>query len=149
MMHPEVLSVTIVWESVMPLLIILGFVMAGVAMVVLPIMHKKRLEKECTVTVSAIIIEYLSTHSENGRLYCPMYSFIYNGKEYKTTTNQYTNLDLKPVGSMVELKINPNDPEVFLDDSKHYTFLIVMGILFLAVSVPILLYILSKYKFVE
>lgn len=147
MMHPELINANIVWDSVIPLLLILAFVIAGLAMVVLPIKHKKELESRCTELVSATIVDYKSTRGENGRVYSPIYSFYFNNREYKASNEMYSNIGLKEVGTMVDLKVNPNNPYEFLDGAVHIKFIVILGILFLFVSVPVLIYILNTLQF--
>lgn len=45
MMHPEIFNVSINWEAVIPLLMILIFVITGLALIILPILHKIKLKR--------------------------------------------------------------------------------------------------------
>ena len=149
MLHPELLNVSIVWDSVIPLLFMLAFVIAGIVMIVFPIKHKKDLERKCSSIVPAIIVDYRSTRGEDGELYSPVYGFNFNNKEYRVSKEFYTNIGLKPIGTVIDLKINPENPEEFLDSSNGTITIEIMGIIFLLVSVPILVHILSTFTFVE
>ena len=149
MMNPDLLKVTIIWESVIPFLLICAFVIAGIVMVIFPIKHKKELERKCTLAVEATIVDYRSTRGEHGNLYAPVYSFNLNNKEYKVSTNVYSNIGLKEIGTIVDIKVNPENPEEFLYGANSMTMVVIMGALFLLVSVPVLIYILNTFTFIE
>lgn len=150
MMHPELLKVTIIWEAVIPVIFMLVFVGAGLAMVILPILNRRKLEKTCTAFVDATITEYLSYMDEDTTVYCPVYSFEYMNKKYKVDDNFYTNFNIRPEGTVVKLRINPLDPKEFFDSSsKSSNFVVLIGGLFLLVSVPILVVLLSSAQFVK
>ncbi len=149
MLHPELFDVSINWDAIIPLLAILVFVIAGLALIILPILHKRKSERICTKIVNATIIDYLHEKNDRTDVYCPVYTFKFNNKEYKVSSNFYTNFDLKPVGSIVELKINPNDPEEIWENATNLSFSIILGILFLVVSVPILLFMLMTFSLTQ
>lgn len=150
MMHPELVSFTIVWDSVIPLLLILAFIIAGLAMIIIPKKREQRLNKVCNVTVFATITSHDYTYSDKGtKLYAPIYSFEFNKQKYEISNNQYTNIGVKPVGTIVELKINPNNPKEFLDNSSFSKLIIVMGVIFLIISAPIFIYMLTTLQFIQ
>ena len=150
MMHPELLKVTIIWEAVIPVIFMLVFVGAGLAMVILPILNRRKLEKTCTAFVDATITEYLSYMDEDTTVYCPVYSFEYMNKKYKVDDNFYTNFNIRPEGTVVKLRINPLDPKEFFDpSSKSSNFVVLIGGLFLLVSVPVLVFLLASFQFVK
>lgn len=150
MINPRLLEVEIVWDSVILLLLILLFVIAGFFMIVFPIFKRKKLEKLCTLTVPAKIVRHEYQYSDNGnKLYCPIYEFEFNKNKYEVSNNIYSNIGLKPVGSIHNIKINPDDPYQFLCNASMYNFSIIMGILFLVVSIPIFLYVLYTYNFIK
>lgn len=150
-LNPNILKVEIIWESVVPVLLIIGFVLTGLGMTIIPIIRKKKLEKVCIVPVYATITRYDTTYSDDGnKLYCPIYSYEYGKKTYEVSDNVYTNVEIKPIGTIQEFKINPNKPDQYLD-SNSFTmkFLIILGILFLIVSIPILIFLLTTFDFIK
>ena len=150
MMHPELLRVSIIWEAVLPIIFMLVFIGAGLAMVFLPILNRRELEKKCTVLVDATISEYLSHRYEDVTVYCPVYSFEYMNKKYKVDDNFYSNFNIRPEGTVVKLRINPLDPKEFFDaSSKNSNFIVLLGGLFLVVSVPVLMFILMTFQFIK
>lgn len=149
MMNPDILKVEIIWDSVIPLLFILIFVLVGLAMVIIPIMKKKNLKKRCIVPVFATIVKYKETYGESSTLYAPVYSYEYDNQKYEVSTNTYSNIGVKPVGTIVDLQINPYNPKEFLDNNVVHKGIIVMGILFLLVSIPIFIYLITTFQFIK
>ena len=148
MMHPELLSNKIIWESVIPLLLVSIFVLVGISMIVFPTLRKKKLEKICIIPIFATIVDHDISYSDNGnKLYAPIYEYEYGKTTYKVCTNVYSNIGVKDVGTVEELKINPNNPEEFLTNSNPSKILIIMGVLFLLFSVPVLVFMLKTMEF--
>lgn len=138
MMNPQWFEEGINWEYIISILGILVFVLAGLAMVVLPWMEKRRLKKICTEIVDATIVRNQVKFSNRKKLYCPVYKFNHYNGEYEVSDNFYTNIGVKPVDTPVELKINPNNPkEFFIGKSDKFMTIQFMGIIFLIISVPI------------
>lgn len=150
MMNPDLLSVSLNWDHIIPLLLILVFVLAGIAMTLLPIINKNKLKKVCTMTVNAKIIKYDHIYGDNGRkLYCPIYAFEFNGNKYEVSNNKYSNFGNKQIESIINLKINPNNPNEFIDERVFDNFVIILGIIFLIASVPIFLYMINTIDFIK
>ena len=63
-------------------------------------------------------------------------------------SNLARNVGIKKVGTVVKLKINPDNPEEFLDKGA-LGVLFVLGIMFLVVSVPGLVLFLQNANFVK
>ena len=77
--------------------------------------------------VSAKIIDYKYIYSDKGRkLYSPVYEFDYNNKKYKVSNEVYSNIGNKSIDTVINLKINPNNPNEYLDNSKFYNLIIVL-----------------------
>jgi len=150
MMNPDILSIDIIWDSVIPLLLIFAFVLAGLGMTFMPIINNKKLKKLCTLTVYAKILKYDYTYSDKGnKLYCPVYEFQFNNKKYEVSNNKYSNFGNKKIDTIVNLKVNPNNPEQFIDNTKFDMFVIVLGITFLVVSIPLFIYLITTLQFIN
>lgn len=135
MMYPNLLTIEINWERTIPILVMLLFIIVSLAMIISPIIKTKRLKKVCTLRVCATVIKHKTEYSDRGRkLFAPVYEFEFNGKKYEVCKEQYTNINVIPKGTIVELLINPLDPEEFLDDSNFSFYVIGMGVLFFIVS---------------
>ena len=140
MLHPELLDFEIDFDKLIVSLAILGFAIAGLLMVVLPIRKRKKLKEVCTTTVSATIVENLTHYKEGKTLYCPVYGFNFGGKSYRVHNNTYSTFEGKKVGTIVDFKINPNNPEEFLEDFD--VMLVVMGVIFLLFSIPLFIFVM-------
>jgi len=113
-------------------------------MVFIPIINKNRLKRVCTIMVSAKIVDYKYTYSDDGnKLYSPIYEFDFNGKKYNVSNNTYSNIDNKPVETIVNLMINPNNPDEYMANSKVNNFVIILGIIFLSLFIPIFIYLIT------
>ena len=149
MLNPEILGIPINWESVIALLLILVFVIAGISLIVIPIINTKKLKEKCNVEIEATIIENKSKYNNGNILYCPIYEFTYNETKYNVTNNIYTNINVKPVDTIVKIKINPNNPEEFYNGNKFLLICIIIGIIFLCTSIPVLIIFLKDTTFVK
>jgi len=147
--HPNLFEFTIVWDSIIPLLFVLIFVLAGLVMISFPIIKRQKLKKVCSETVYATIVEHDYTYNGGKKLYCPIYSFEFNNQKYEVSNNQYSNFGIKPIGTILRLKINPNNPNEFLDERNWYLLIIILGMCFLLMSVPILIHIITTYDFIQ
>ena len=143
MMHPEILNAEINWDYIIVLCLLSCFIIAGLCMIIIPIIRHKRLKEKCSITVSATITDYLTNYdSEHGTIYCPVYEFEFNKKKYQVNNNMYSNFNLQPKGTVIDLKINPDNPEEFLDNESVSTLAIILGIIFLIVTIPITIYVI-------
>ena len=149
MMHPELLSVEINWESVIIVLFLLAFVLAGLGLVFVPIISRKKKQEVCIEAVDAVIVDYDYTYSDGKKLYCPIYEYEFYGKKYTVNNNHYTNIGIKEIGTTVNLMINPDNPEEFMDSEVSLIIPIGIGIVFLATSVPILIMVLNNISFIK
>lgn len=150
MMNPDLLSVNLNWNNIIPLLLILVFVIAGIAMIFIPVIFNNKLKKICTITVNAKIVDYKCTYSDNRKkLYCPIYEFEFNGKKYEVSNNKYSNFDNKPIETIINLKINPDNPNEFIDNRNFDSLIIILGIIFLTISIPIFIYMINTIDFIK
>ena len=150
MINPDILFINLNWNAIIPILLILAFIIAGFSMLFLPIINKKRLKKVCNVMVSAKLVDYKYTYSDNGnKLYSPIYEFEFNGKKHNVSNNMYSNIGVKPVDTIVNLMINPNDPEEYMDNSQSNIIVLFLGVIFLIVSIPIFIYLITTSNLIN
>lgn len=146
MLHPELLSISLDWNTVIAVLMLLAFLIAGLCTSIIPVIKRKHLEKVCTYEVDATIIGYNTTTSDKGNtLYAPIYSFWYNGQTREIATDFYTNMGVKEPGTKVTLKINPEKPEEFFNEkSKGYLIAVFVGIFISCLILPLIIYVLKN-----
>ena len=80
-------------------------------------MDKK--QSRCTQSVLARIVDVkVSTSSDSGDWYAPVFEFCFSGMMYRKAPNVYT--DKKPViGTELKLLINPYNPNIFIDPERN------------------------------
>ncbi len=151
MMNPQLFEKTIIWDTVIGTLLILAFVLTGLGMAIIPIINRKRLQNRCTYEISATVIRNDIDYNEGKKLYCPIYGFYYKGKQYEVSSNQYTNINVKEIGNFETIKINPNNPEEFLSDSRNKfdNITITFGLLMFLSTFPLLIYFLLNNNLFE
>lgn len=136
---------------------IIGFIFAFVAVIIIITgtwlgVNSKQLQKRCTDTVTAEIVENIPvksrTKTKHGHrtvtTYKPVFSFEYNGQNYRVESNSSHKPALFDVGEHTEIKINPSDPsETYIpaDKSADYVGIIciAMGTVFLVVGLLVLI----------
>ena len=149
-LYQEWLKITIIWESVIPLLFSIVIIIVGLSLILIPYINNKKLKKDCTYHVTAKIIEYETIRDERSVSYCPIYEFYYKNKAYKVTKNQFSNVGkFKKIGSNVELIINPNEPEQFIDNSIFSKAILIFGIMCIVEGIPLLYFLLSTRQFIK
>lgn len=150
MMKPDIKGIVINWDAVIVLLFSIGFVFTGIALILIPIIRTRQLKRRCSIEVVATIVKHLSEYDDNGNeLFCPIYEFQFNGKKYNVMNNEYTNIGVKPIGTLENLKINPDNPEEFLDKGVFLMGCIFLGIFFLIISIPMLIFVVKNMNFVK
>lgn len=136
---------------------IVGFIFAFVAVIVIIIgawvnVNTKQLQKRCTDTVTAEIVENIRTesrtHTKHGyrtvTTYKPVFNFSYNGQNYRVESNSSHKPALFDVSEKTEIRINPSDPsEMYIpsDKSADYAGMIciAMGAVFLVVGLLVII----------
>ncbi|MDE7136833.1 MAG: DUF3592 domain-containing protein [Ruminococcus sp.] len=136
---------------------IVGFIFAFVAVIVIILgvwvsVNTKQLQKRCTDTVMAEIVENIKvksrTKTKHGHrtvtTYKPVFDFTYNGQNYRIKSNSSHKPALFDVGEKTEIKINPSDPsETYIpaDKSADYAGIIciAVGAVFLVVGILVII----------
>lgn len=145
MLHPELLGININWNIVIPCLILLAFLAAGIFMATFSYFHHIYLKKVCTLEINATVSEKeVVNYGDMLYLFRTEYSFQYNNKSYKVSYMTPKREDDGPKGTIVRIKIDPNNPNNFLYNYPIDYILIIMGIFFIAVA-SFALYLLYNY----
>lgn len=118
-------SVKELFQKLIPYFGIGIFFVTGILAFATSIVRNSR-EKNCTQLVRATCVEIKSrrrqTQSEHMStqhyLYCPVFSFHYNGKAYEVCSNFYS-LDVDAeLGQQYDLYINPDHPKCFKESGE-------------------------------
>lgn len=148
MMKPEINGMVIDWGAVIAVLFIFAFVLAGLVLTFIPIIQIKKSKEKWNVEVPAVIVGYDENHGDSSMLYCPIYEFDFNGKKYNVMNNHYSNVGLKEIGTIISLKINPENPEEFLDRRISSFVPMFIGIVFLVIATPLFIVVLKNAEFI-
>ena len=127
---PEILTQNIGFVTVLTVSIIL--IVVGIVFIVRPLKLKKKMEKGCNIIVYSTI-----KLNQNKK-----YSLEYDDKNYKVSESFYTNIITKKIGNRIELNINPYDNK-FLSDNNNVKKMIIFGILWLMLVLPIFFFVIT------
>lgn len=142
MMNP---NLEVNWDFVIPIIMLCVFLIVGIGLLLLPSIIYKKKDKEFSISLTAKVIGLKETNGNRTKLYAPIYEYYFNNKNYRISSNTYSNVNVPNVDDVVEIKINPQDPqEVYNPGSKKTVIIILglMGIMFIAMSC------LSLYLFI-
>ena len=139
---PEYLNISKenLFVYIIPIAGISLFIFLGLGLIILPIKKRKKLKEVCSVTVQAHVIENKISYSDNTKVYCPVYGFEFDKRQYEVSTNVYSNVGVRDEGTPVEIKINPANPEEFLINEKSDNITLIIGISFLIVAISVLIF---------
>ncbi len=132
------------WLNIIVTLFLLIFAIAGIYMIIVNIKKYKNLKENCTVLVYATIEKSDSNYNRSkNSVYNPVYRYKYEGETYETnrvSSNKIT----KEIKTPIVLKINPNKPEEFISESEKFTYILPLGLCFIVLVVPLLIYFIVK-----
>lgn len=121
------------WEVVIPSIALLGFIFAGLSILIPPIINRIKRKKECSENIQATVVKQVKDKDKKSKKirYTTTYTYTYNNKKYKF--KRYDEKKEKTIGSIIEIKIDPEYPESILEpiDSTFITRICV-GIYWLA-----------------
>lgn len=116
----------------MGMCLLMAFIGAGVFAggVVGPILKKNR----CTTEVKAMCVELKTSRGKRGRtLYSPVFTYYYDGTDFRAESNTYSNMDVPNLNEEYTLYINPNKPyEYYRRSIQMMIFMALFGIGFMA-----------------
>lgn len=108
------------------------FILAGVISFISIPLSKRRKLARCTMQIQAKCIGFLNQRSFSN----PIFSYSYEGSEYTTKANSYTNMDTAQIDSNYDIYINPNNPEeIYFPSSNHNFFTTIFGFIFVIIGV--------------
>ncbi len=116
----------------LPYIAILLFAIIGVGLIIAGLYNAFYLKLVCKEHVDAECVEVLVTkNSHGGEVWCPVYSYSYNGQNYKSSNDIYSNGIYPSVGQYYELYINPKNPMQFYEPHNSIRtgfFMAILGI---------------------
>lgn len=77
------------------------------------------LRKSCIAPVEAVVAENVRNHdSRNGNAVAPVFEYEFNGAEFRIKSHVSTYPPRFSVGERVNLLVNPDKPETFVEDGS-------------------------------
>lgn len=133
--------------QVVPILMLATLMIAGAVMILATYFNHRAKMQRCTEIITAVCIrlnERLS-HSDHHTttVYAPVYNYYYDGQEYTVDETTYSNVGVPEVGSEVEIRINPQQPDdCYRPMARSRVILYVMGTVFIVMpAICFVLYI--------
>lgn len=99
-------------------IIVMGFIFAGVGVFAFFLITGQLGDKPEYQDVQGIVSGYIK--GRKGAVTC-IYEYEYNGIKYNNRDNYSTNIIVPKLGTIVHLRVNPNDPNIFVA-KKEKTF---------------------------
>ena len=121
------------WEVVIPSIALLGFIFAGLIILIPPIINRIKRKKQCSLNIQAEVFKQVKDKDHNSKKirYTTTYTYTYNNKKYKF--KRYNEKEEKNIGSIIEIKIDPEYPESILEPiDSMFIIRICVGIYWLA-----------------
>ncbi len=129
--------------NMLPFLIAGTLFLVGATIILHTISINKYNKTYCTESVMAECIEVKSQYDEGTKLYCPVYSFYYNGKAYEVCNEEYNNVVVPKINEKYEIFINPDKPTEYYTQSSAKSFVkIFLGVLLMIIPTLIAVYYL-------
>lgn len=121
------------WDVTIPAIALLGFIFAGLIILLPPIINRIKRKKECSLNIKAEVFKQVKDKDNNSKKirYTTTYTYTYNNKKYKF--KRYNEKEEKNIGSIIEIKIDPEYPESILEPiDSMFIIRICVGIYWLA-----------------
>ncbi len=130
--------------NAVPYLAVWLFPVIGVILVADTVVRQNYLKRVCTYKIQAKCISVEREWSKGTRnsrgdwVYMPVYSIMHSGREMNVSNGVYTNLNNLKVGEYYYIKINPLNPQEFIDENsrKGNKLSLVLGIIFILLAIP-------------
>lgn len=112
------------------------FIIAGAGMIIYPLVtFYKRKGNWDIVNAQCVGLNRRYSRSSHGspvKIYCPVFSYSYNGKEYTAHEGSYSNIDIPKEGTYHDIYINPDDPEqIYRFSIKGIIINLIVGFVFI------------------
>jgi len=122
-------------EKTVPALILILFVIMGVGFTFIPmISNKNKKEKwslinaKCTKLNSRFLNDNDSGYSTQTEVYAPTFEYSYNGNQYSTMSNTYSNVKLPKIDEYYDIYVNPDNPnEIYQPSIANSIVLFIIG----------------------
>ncbi len=131
-------NLSINWDIVLPILLLSVFIIVGIGLMTIPTIVKIIKKKKTSFKVMGKVIDLEGAYEEGTKVFAPVYEFYFNGKTYRVKSNVITNVGVPKIGEVLEIMIDPNNPEEFYVEEQNKTLTIIlfgMGILLVGAGI--------------
>lgn len=116
----------------------------GIFLITMPRMNRNRMLKRCTSVVKARCAGRYTRHTSKGKMYAPVWEYVFNNVSYRSSESVYTNLGKPKVDDESEIYVNPDDPEeIYRVNPYEFITMTITGIAAILLSIII---IYASYK---
>jgi|GEM_PF-3225507 len=103
------LNIHINLNALIPILLLFSITLPVIFTMLIDATEKKEKLLNCTMPIMATCVELISSDSDSSSM-TPRYSYIYDGSQYSSSSDSFSNFGLPKIGSTTEILINPSDP---------------------------------------
>ena len=131
------------WEKVIPSIALLGFIIAGLIILLPPIINRMKRKKECSLNIQATVLKQEKDNNPKKIRYTTTYIYTYNGKKHKFI--RYDERIKRDIDSTIEISVDPEFPEKPLEPiDSTFIIRVFAGIYWLAFIILISLLFISQ-----
>jgi len=135
-------------SMIFPIFATVAVILIGLSMLILPGVLEDSAKRRCKKIVKGEVVDTKSTTLRDGTVaYTSIYQYTFGEEIYTVCRNKYA-VNQEPVGKIVDLKINENNPkDVYFEASKASIMLIyIFGMGFLITGIGMLLTVLAEIQ---
>ena len=122
-------------EKLLPMIFLSIFFIAGSYLLICYLYNRKKLSSDELIKVSSKVIQLSESYSDDTVTYAPVLEYNFNGKIYTHDSDVYSNIGVPNVGDIIEIKVNPQNPEEIYYKQKSDLIFLILGLAFVIVSV--------------
>lgn len=121
-------------DDIFPKIIFYVPLFVGGVLIMEYLYQRRQYNSDKYIKVSATVCELLKSNTSGDDLRSAIVSYNLNGKEYKYNTNNYISNNPLKEGDIVEIKVDPYDPENVFYYEKSVIVELLFGVLLCALS---------------
>ena len=133
---------------IFPIFTTVAVILIGLSMLILPGILEDSAQRRCKKIVKGEVVDTKTTTLRDGTVaYTSVYQYTVGEELYTVCRNKYS-VEQEPVGKIIDLKINKNNPkDVYFEASKASIMLIyIFGMGFLITGIGMLLTVLAEIQ---
>ena len=101
------------------------FTIVGIVVLIIGIIRASRYKK--FPKVEAEVVDFTTRSGNKGTLYAPVYTYTFNGELIEDACSSSYNNRRPEIGSIEEIAVNPENPEIFRTKGDYLLLIFVGG----------------------